>query len=55
MKRKTAIKRIMSFGLMDRNEAVDFLEWCIFIHGMTNYKAVQLAERTAHLESRLER
>lgn len=55
MQRKTAIKRIMSFGLLDRNGAADFLEWCTFVNGMTNYHAVQLAERTAQLKSRLGR
>lgn len=54
MKRKTAIKRIMSFGLLDRNGAADYLEWCTFVNGMTNYHAVLLAERAANLDSRKE-
>lgn len=55
MKRKTAIKRIMSFGLLDRNGAADFLDWCTFVNGMTNCHAVQLAERTAQLDIMLGR
>lgn len=48
MKRKTAIKRIMSFGLMDRNEAIEALDM-MHVLGFTNRGALIICARAAKM------
>lgn len=48
MTRKTAIKKIMSFGLLDRNDAVEALDM-MHIMGLTNRGALIICARAAKM------
>lgn len=48
MTRKTTIKKIMSFGLLDRNEAIEALDM-MHVLGFTNRGALIICARAAKM------